>query len=113
VERTHPVYASLSEQLQSFMEYLQDLPKRHFVLKVKREKAKVGKSLHLPNPQVDPTELVEVEQEYLRRYFRSKPEMERATAEARPVAVSSGQQGVSQSVPLYQSIHRRERLRVP
>jgi hypothetical protein len=35
VEKTHPVFYSVAEQWQGFMEYLQDLLPRHFVLKVR------------------------------------------------------------------------------
>ena len=111
VEKTHPVFYNLAEQWQSFTEYLQDLPPRHFVLKVRGQKVKIGKTLNLPKPRVDPQELSAVEQEYLQRYFRSKQEIERATTDARPVAVSSGEQGVSQAVQLFRPINRRERLR--
>jgi hypothetical protein len=108
VEKTHPVFYNLAEQWQSFTEYLQDLPPLHFVLKVRGHKLKVGKTLQLPEPKVDPRELSEVEQEYLRRYFRSKQEIEQAW---RAPMVSRREQGVNQAVPLYQPINRRERLR--
>jgi hypothetical protein len=107
VEKTHPVFYSVMEQWQRFTEYLQDLPPRHFVLKVRGQKVKIGKTLHLPKPHVDPKELGEVEQEYVRRYFRAKQEIEQAWQA--PV-VSRREQGVTQSVPLYQPINRRERL---
>jgi hypothetical protein len=102
VEKTHPVFYSLPEQWQTFTEYLQDLPPRHFALKVRGHKFKVGKTIHLPDPQADPKELLEVEQEYLRRYFRTKQEIARETR---------GMQQMRQAIPLYQSINRRERLR--
>jgi hypothetical protein len=113
VEKTHPVFYNLAEQWQGFTEYLQDLPPRHFVLKVPGQKFKVGKTQHLPKTRVDPKELLEVEQEYLRRYFRLKQEIEQATSSTRAVPVSSRAQAqeISQSVPLYQPINRRERLR--
>jgi hypothetical protein len=110
VEKTHPIYYSLAEQWQRFAEYLQDLPPRHFALKIRGQKVKAGETRTLPVPRVDPKELSEVEQEYLHRYFRSKQEIERATTDARSIAVASGDQGVSQSLPLYQPINRRERL---
>jgi hypothetical protein len=110
VEKTHSVFYNLAEQWQSFAEYLQDLPPRHFALKLRGQKVKAGKTRNLPTPKVDPQELLEVEQEYLRRYFRSKQEIERATSDARPLAVSSGKPRMSQSVSLYQPINRRERL---
>ena len=96
VERTHPVYSSLSEQLQRFTEYLQDMPKQHFVLKAQGQGVKVGKSLHLPKPQVDPQELLEVEPEYLNRSFRPR-------AEAADAARVSG-------TPARQPINRRKWL---
>jgi hypothetical protein len=113
VEKTHPVFYNLAEQWQGFTEYLQDLPPRHFVLKLRGHKVRVGKTLDLPKPKVDPKELLEVEQEYLRRYFRSQQEIERASDDARAVPVSSRAQAqeINLSVPLYQPINRRERLR--
>jgi hypothetical protein len=77
VEKTHPVFYNLGEQWQGFTEYLQDLKPRHFVFKVRGQKVKVGKTRHLPAPKVDPKELLEVEQEYLRRYFRAKRKLHR------------------------------------
>jgi hypothetical protein len=119
VEKTHPVFYNLAEQWQGFTEYFQDLPPRHFVLKVRAQKVKIGKTLNLPKPRVDPQELLEVEQEYLHRYFRSKQEIA-STAERR-------EQALRQSVSLFpsinqstsqlanqltsQPINRRERLR--
>jgi hypothetical protein len=108
VEKTHPVFYSVTEQWQSITQYLQDLPERHFALKLRKHKVKAGKTLYLPKPQVDPQELLAVEQEYLRRYFRSKQGIEQAW---RAPAVSRREQGVAQAVPLYQPINRRERLR--
>jgi hypothetical protein len=75
------------------------------------QKVKAGKTLHLPKPTVDPKELLEVEQEYLRRYFRSKQEMQHATAATAPSPVANGEKEITQSLPLYQPINRRERLR--
>jgi Helicase HerA, central domain len=63
VEKTHPVFYNLAEQWQSFAEYLQDLPPRHFALKLRGHKVKAGKTNNLPTPRVDPQELREVEQE--------------------------------------------------
>jgi hypothetical protein len=108
VEKTHPVFYNLAEQWQSFAEYLQDLPPRHFALKFRGQKVKAGKTRNLPMPWVDPKELLEVEQEYLQRYFRSKQEIEQAW---RAPVVSRREQGGTQAVPLYQPINRRERLR--
>jgi hypothetical protein len=107
VEKTHPVYYNLGEQWQGFTEYLQDLKPRHFVLKVRGQKVKVGKTRYLPEPKVDQKELLEVEQEYLRRYFRSKQEIEQAW---RAPVVSRREQDITQSLPVYQPINRRERL---
>jgi hypothetical protein len=75
-------------------------------------KVKIGKTHNLPKPRVDAQELLEVEQEYLSRYFRSKQEIEQATSSTRAVPVSSRAQAqeISQSVLLYQPINRRERL---
>jgi hypothetical protein len=108
VEKTHPIFYSVSEQWQGFTEYLQDLRPRHFVLKVRGQPVKSGKTRQLPTPRVDPKELSAVEQEYLRRYFRSKQEIEQAW---RAPGMSRREQGATQAVPLYQAINRRERLR--
>jgi hypothetical protein len=116
VEKTHPVFYNVGEQWQGFTEYLQDLPPRHFVLKVRGQKVKVGKTRHLPKPKVDQKELLEVEQEYLRRYFRSKQEI--APVNMPPKAETRGEQGITQarllSPPILSGstpINRRERLR--
>jgi hypothetical protein len=110
VEKTHPVFYNLAEQWQSFAEYLQDLPPRHFALKLRGQKVKAGKTRNLPPPRVDPKELLEVEQEYLHRYFRSKQDIQQDTAETAPVPVPNGEREINQPLPLYQPINRRERL---
>jgi hypothetical protein len=89
VEKTHPIFYNLAEQCQEFTEYLQDLPPRHFVLKLRGYKVKAGKTRDLPSPRVDPKELLEVEQEYLQRYFRSKQEIAPVTAVVRPTKSSA------------------------
>ena len=105
VEKTHPVFSSLAEQWQRFAEYLQDLPPRHFALKLRGHKVKAGKTRTLPKPRVDPKELLEVEQEYLHRYFRSKQEIGAATVDE-PMSSQTGQQPIA----LYRKINRRESL---
>jgi uncharacterized protein DUF87 len=111
VEKTHPVFYNLAEQWQSFAEYLQDLPPRHFALKLRGQKVKAGKTRNLPTPRVDPKELLEVEQEYLHRYFRPKQEIAPVTAAVSSTVVPSGKQGITQALSLYQPTNRRERLR--
>ena len=110
VEKTHPVFYNLAEQWQTFAEYLQDLPPRHFALKLRGHKVKAGKTRNLPPPRVDPKELLEVEQEYLRRYFRSKEEITPTTAETAPAPVPSIETEIPQAISFYQPINRRERL---
>ena len=110
VEKTHPVFSSLAEQWQSFAEYLQDLPPRHFALKLRGQNVKAGKTRNLPAPRVDPQELVAVEQEYLRRYFRSKQEIAPVTTESTPMPVPSEETEIPQELSFYQPINRRERL---
>jgi hypothetical protein len=87
------------------------LPPRHFALKLRGKKVKAGKTLHLPKPSVDPRELQEVQQEYLRRYFRSKEEITPVTAAAPPMPVPSEETKIPQAISFYQPINRRERLR--
>jgi hypothetical protein len=111
VEKTHPVFSSLAEQWQSFAEYLQDLPPRHFALKLRGQNVKAGKTRTLPVPRVDPKELLEVEQEYLRRYFTSKDEIAPVTAAVSPAEILTREKEISQSLAFYQPINRRERLR--
>jgi hypothetical protein len=82
VEKTHPVFYNVAEQWEDFAKYLQDLPPRHFALKLRGHKVKAGKTRNLPEPTVDPQELLEVEQEYLRRYFRPKQGNNQATTDA-------------------------------
>jgi hypothetical protein len=78
----------------------QDLPPRHFALKIRGQKVKAGKTINLPTPRVDPKELLEVEQEYLRRYFRSKQEITPVTADVRPPAVLSREKEITQALSL-------------
>jgi hypothetical protein len=111
VEKTHPVFYNLAEQWQSFAEYLQDLPPRHFALKLRGQKVKAGKTRNLPTPRVDPKELLEVEQEYLHRYFRSKQEIAPVTAAVRPTEVPGREKEIQQALAFYHPINRRERLR--
>jgi hypothetical protein len=46
VEKTHPVFYSLGEQWQGFTEYLQDLPPRHFALKLSRTESQSRQNPH-------------------------------------------------------------------
>jgi hypothetical protein len=110
VEKTHPVFYNLAEQWQGFAEYLQDLPPRHFALKLRGQKVKAGKTRTLPVPRVDPQELREVEQEYLQRYFRSKWESNRATADTTRATFALTSTAEQRIVPLYKAVNRRERL---
>jgi hypothetical protein len=110
LEKTHPVFYNLAEQWQEFTEYLQDLPPRHFALKLRGHKVKAGKTNNLPTPRVDPQELREVEQEYLHRYFRSKQESNRATADTARATFAMTPTAEQRIVPLYRAINRRERL---
>jgi hypothetical protein len=110
VEKTHPVFSSLAEQWQSYAEYLQDLPPRHFALKLRGQKVKAGKTRTLPAPRVDPKELLEVEQEYLRRYFRTRQEIAPVTAAVSPAEIPTREKETHQALSLYQPINRRERL---
>jgi hypothetical protein len=110
VEKTHPVFYSLGEQWQGFTEYLQDLPPRHFALKLRGQKVKAGKTRTLPVPRVDTQELLEVEQEYLLRYFTSKQEIAPVSADTTPEVEASSEKGITQALSFYQPINRRERL---
>jgi len=110
VEKTHPVFYSVAEQWQDFTEYLQDLPPRHFALKLRGQKVKAGKTRTLPKPRVDPNELSEVEQEYLRRYFTSKQEIAPVTTASTPMPVPSDETEIPQALSFYQPINQRERL---
>jgi hypothetical protein len=110
VEKTHPVFYNLAEQWQSFAEYLQDLPPRHFALKLRGQTVKAGKTRTLPAPRVDPQELLEVEQEYLQRYFTPKQEIAPATTQSTPMPVPSEEKEIPQALSFYQPINRRERL---
>jgi hypothetical protein len=111
VEKTHPVFYNLAEQWQSFAEYLQDLPPRHFALKLRGQKVKAGKTTNLPTPRVDPQELREVEQEYLHRYFTAKQEIASDTIDTLPKPLPSEDKEIPQAISFYQPSNRRERLR--
>jgi DNA helicase HerA-like ATPase len=71
VERTHPTFTSLQEQWETFTQHLQDLQQRTFILKMRNRAARVGRTLDMHTPSLDPVELAEVRQEYLNRYFTS------------------------------------------
>jgi len=74
-------------------------------------KSQSRQNQQLPMPRVDPQELRQVEEEYLRRYFRSKEEIVPTTAETAPVPVPREESEIRQSLSFYQPINRRERLR--
>jgi hypothetical protein len=65
-----------------------------------------------PRKMNDPIhqELREVEQEYLRRYFRSKEEIAPVSADLRPEAEATDEREIAQAFSFYQPINRRERL---
>jgi hypothetical protein len=50
VEKTHPVFSNLAEQWQGFTEHLQDLPPRHFILKVRGKRSRLAKPTIYPRP---------------------------------------------------------------
>jgi hypothetical protein len=95
----------------SYLSRIWGPPHRHFALKLRGQKVKAGKTRTLPTPRVDPKELLEVEQEYLRRYFRSKQEIQQINTETTPMPVPSEEMEVPHVLSFYQPINRRERLR--
>jgi hypothetical protein len=73
-ERTHPVFYSLPEQWEAFIQQLQELKPQRFYLKIPGKRALTGQSVYLnTRPQLDPQELAMTEREYLQRYF-TKPQ---------------------------------------
>ena len=75
VQRTHPTFYSLGEQWEAYAQQLQDLPPRAFLLMLRGQAARSGRTLTMRPPAVDPGELAAVEQEYLWRYFTAKADI--------------------------------------
>jgi hypothetical protein len=59
---------------------------------------------------VDTQELLEVEQEYLLRYFTSKQEIAPVSEDTTPKVEASSEKEITQALSFYQPINRRERL---
>jgi TraM recognition site of TraD and TraG len=80
--RTHPVFYHPTEQWETWIQALQDLPLREAFLTRPRAPAVRIRTLTVPDPAVDADELGHVEEVYLARYFRPQVEAEAALAAA-------------------------------
>ncbi len=77
VEKTHPVFYSLLEQWEGWVQAIQDLrPREAFVRRPNGKVAKI-KTLSMPDPRVDRGRLQDIEDHYLDTYFRPQSEIER------------------------------------
>jgi hypothetical protein len=74
--KTHPTFYSLPEQWEGWVQAITDLrPREAFVRKPDGKVSKI-KTLSVPDPAVDPQRLAEVEEHYLRTYFRPKDDID-------------------------------------
>ena len=90
--RTHPVFYSLAEQWEAWVQQIQDLPTRHALMRTPAGAIATVRSLSIPDPVVDRGELAEVEAEYLARYFHPRPapaELPPASAPPQPAPPST------------------------
>lgn len=81
IGRTHPVFYSLAEQWESWVQAIQDLPKRQAFMRLPGGDVTKVRTLPIPDPPVDRAELAEVEAEYQRRYFLPMAEVARSVAD--------------------------------
>jgi hypothetical protein len=70
LERTHPACYSLPEQWERWVQSLTDQKTGHAYFKEPQRPAVAFTSRPMPAPKVNRSHLSEVEEEYLRRYFR-------------------------------------------
>jgi hypothetical protein len=70
----------VSEQRELLIQQLQDLPPRNFMLKIRGTSVRQGRTVDVTAPDLDPSELTMVEQEYLRRYFTHREHLEEQPA---------------------------------
>ncbi len=71
--RTHPVYYSLPEQWERWVQALTELPRGHAYVKDPRGRVSRIRSLPVPDPRPDPAKLAAVEERYLASCFRPAP----------------------------------------
>lgn len=99
-ERGHPVFYSLPEQWERWVQAIQDLKPRQAFLRLPTGTVRQFTTLAVPNPQVDPKRLAAIEAHYLATYFREQAQVEAQLAQHRPTQPPSP----TRSEPL----HRRE-----
>jgi Helicase HerA, central domain/Type IV secretion-system coupling protein DNA-binding domain len=80
VDRSHPVFYSLPEQWEAWIQAIQDLRPREAFLKQQMRPTTKIRTLAMPDPVVDEHKLRAVESTYLARYFRSREEIEATVA---------------------------------
>jgi hypothetical protein len=88
--KTHPTFYSLPEQWEGWVQAITDLrPREAFVRKPDGKVSKI-KTLSVPDPVVDPDRLAEVEDHYLRTYFRPKDDIDGELGSYRNVRPPAG-----------------------
>jgi hypothetical protein len=71
LDRTHPVFYSLGEQWEEWVQAIQDLKPRQAFIRVPKGQVVQIKTMSVPDPKVDKQKLAQVEQHYLENCFRS------------------------------------------
>jgi hypothetical protein len=75
-DRGHPLFYSLPEQWERWVQALQDLPPQHAFVKLPMAPVTRVRTLPVPDPTVDADRLREVKEHYLRTCFRQQSEIE-------------------------------------
>lgn len=84
IERTHPVFYSLPEQWESWVQAIQDLPPRQAFIRTPGGTVRRVHSPSVPDVSLHPHRLQEVEEHYLTTLFRPKHVIERELTSYRP-----------------------------
>jgi hypothetical protein len=69
-ERTHPVFAPIGEQWETWVQTLRDLPRGEAFIKPLRTPATRIRTTYMRRPQLDRDAIAAVHETYLKRYFR-------------------------------------------
>jgi hypothetical protein len=75
-DRGHPVFYSLGEQREKWVQAIQDLKPREAFLRLPDGAVRQFHTIAVPDPAVDPRRLAEVEAHYLESYFRPQTAIE-------------------------------------
>ncbi|MGA5823427.1 type IV secretory system conjugative DNA transfer family protein [Kitasatospora sp. NPDC094028] len=77
-ERTHPTYYPLQEQWERQVQWVQQLHTGEAYIRLPNDRVQKVRTPTLPHLAVEPSLVASVEQDYLRRFFRSAPDQPRA-----------------------------------